>query len=272
MYAFDYRRPASLSETLAYLREKPDAKPIAGGMSLVPLMRHRMADPAALVDLAAIADLKRIEASADGLLIGAMVNHFTVSQSEAVKLCIPAIAQLAGGIGDPLVRNRGTIGGSLAHADPAACYPSAILALDAVIETSARAIPADDFITGMFSTALKPDEIITAVRFRRPDAAAYMKFINASSRFSIVGVFLSRFGNGVRVGVTGAGQHAFRPRALEEALSAEFSPDAARRVAISPDGLISDINGSAEYRAHLIAELAARAVTECQAGRAGAIL
>jgi carbon-monoxide dehydrogenase medium subunit len=273
MYSFDYQRPTTISETIKHLQSGSQAKPLAGGMSIVPIMRHRLSDPSVLVDLADIADLKKIEVSGTGrITIGAMANHYTVSRSELIAKSIPALVQLAGGIGDPMVRNRGTIGGSLAHNDPAACYPSSILALDAEIQTTERVIAADDFIVGMFTTALHEAEVILSVGFRKPDAAAYIKFINASSRFSIVGVFAARFGTEVRIGVTGAGQHAFRPKALETALSSDFTPEAARAVAISPEGLISDSNGSSEYRAGLIPELTARAVAECLAGRPGAIL
>jgi carbon-monoxide dehydrogenase medium subunit len=271
MYAFDYKRPASLEEARKALESGDEIKPLAGGMSIVPVMRHRLAKPAALIDLAAIDALKGVSEAEGGLRIGAMTNHYTVSKSELVKK-IPAIAQLAGGIGDPLVRNRGTIGGSLAHNDPAACYPSSILALGATIHTSRRDIKADDFIVGTFTTALEPDEIIVAVTFPKPDAAAYIKFINSSSRFSIVGAFVARRGKNVRVGITGAGHYAFRCAPLEEALSRDFTPPAARAVRIPADGLLTDIHGSAAYRAHLIPELTARAVEHCIAGTPGAII
>lgn len=272
MHSFDYQRPKQLSAVVAALQAHQDGKPIAGGMSLVPVMRHRLAAPGLLVDLGGLEELTKIEAVAGGVRIGAMAKHVVVSQSEVVRSTIPAIAQLAGGIGDPLVRNRGTIGGSLAHNDPAACYPSAILGLGATVHTNRRDIPADEFIVGTFATALEPAELIIGVTFPRPDAAAYIKFINASSRFSIVGVFLSRRAGRVRVGITGAGPHAFRATVLEQALSTAFSPDTARSVEISPDRLISDLYGSAEYRAHLIPELTARAVEHCLAGTPGAIL
>jgi aerobic carbon-monoxide dehydrogenase medium subunit len=272
MHAFDYQRPQTLAEACQALDGIKDSKPLAGGMSIVPVMRHRLARPSALIDLGRIDALKRIEEVGGQVRIGAMANHFTVSRSELVSQKIPALAQLAGGIGDPLVRNRGTIGGSLAHNDPAACYPASILALGATIHTNRRDITADDFIVGTFTTALEPAEVIVAVSFPPPDAGAYIKFINASSRFGIVGIFIARRGSVARVAVTGAGHHAFRCTPLEQALSATFAPDAARAVQVPADGLISDINGNAAYRAHLIPELAARAVEHCTAGTPGAII
>ncbi len=271
MYEFDYSRPASIKDALDALKIE-EAKPIAGGMSIVPVMRHRLSHPAALIDLNRVPELKGISEAQSSVRIGAMTNHFTVSRSEIVRGKIPALAQLAGGIGDPLVRNRGTIGGSLAHNDPAACYPSSILALGATINTSKRDIPADEFISGTFTTALEAGELITAVSFPIPEQAAYVKFINASSRFSIVGVFVAKQGSRVRVGVTGAGHHAFRATTLERALSEEFSPVRARSVKISSDGLLDDIHGSAEYRSHLISELTARGVEHCLSHTPGAII
>jgi carbon-monoxide dehydrogenase medium subunit len=271
MYEFDYTRPTSLQSALEALRGE-DVKPIAGGMSIVPVMRHRLARAEALVDLSRIHELKGISEEPSAIRIGAMTNHFTVSRSDIVRAKIPALVQLAGGIGDPLVRNRGTIGGSISHNDPAACYPSSILALGATIHTSKRSVAADDFITGTFSTVLEDGELVVAVSFPVPEQAAYIKFINSSSRFSIVGVFLARHRTGVRVGITGAGHRAFRASALERALNEAFKPDKARSVAISPDALLSDIHGSAEYRAHLIPELTARAVEHCIAGTPGAIV
>lgn len=271
MHAFDYRRPADLAAAQEALR-RGESKLIAGGMSLVPIMRHRLASPSLLVDLGAISALTGIEDIAQGLRIGAMTPHVAVSRSDLVHRKIPALSQLAGGIGDPLVRNRGTIGGSLAHNDPAACYPSALLSLGGTVHTDRRVIEADDFIVGPFATALETGEIILGVSFPRPDSAAYIKFINSSSRFSIVGVFASRFEGRARIAVTGAGHHAFRATALEEVLTKDFLPDAARAVVMPTDDLISDLNGSAEYRAHLIPELTARAVEHCLAGTPGEIV
>lgn len=272
MYDFEYQRPSTLKEAIEALEKYQDGKPLAGGMSIVPVMRHRLAQPAALIDLNRVEELKGISEDAGRLRIGAMTNHYSVARSDLVKARLPALAQLAGGIGDPLVRNRGTIGGSLSHNDPAACYPSSVLGLGATVHTNKRDIPADEFIVATFTTALTDNEIITAVSFPIPIQAAYIKFINSSSRFSIVGIFLARTAGGVRIGVTGAGHHAFRPSVLERVLSMNFSPDAARAVNIPSEGLISDLHGTAEYRAYLIAELAARAVEHCLAGTPGAIM
>jgi aerobic carbon-monoxide dehydrogenase medium subunit len=262
MYDFTYCRPKTLAEAAALLEQSKDSKPLSGGMSLVPVMRHRLAHPSALIDLGAIAELRGVEMRGDALRIGAATTHFAVSRSPLVVARIPALAKLAGGIGDPLVRNRGTIGGSLANNDPAACYPSSILALDAVIETNRREVSADDFILDMFQTALEPGEIIIGVRFPAPSFATYIKFANLSSRFSIVGLFLARRSGRVRIGITGAGHCAFRPRDLEQALTVRFTPETARGVAISPRELQTDTHASAEFRAQLISELAAEAVAE----------
>jgi len=272
MYAFDYKRPATVEEAREALEGIAESKPLAGGMSIVPVLRHRLAQASALIDLGKVEALKGVSELNNAIRIGAMTTHYTVSRSELVRRKIPALAQLAGGIGDPLVRNRGTIGGSLAHNDPAACYPSSILALGAMIHTNRRDIEADNFIVGTFTTALQPSEIIVAVSFPPPDCAAYIKFINASSRFSIVGVFVAHWHDVVRVGITGAGHCAFRCGPIEQALSANFTPEAARAVKIPADGLNDDIYGSAEYRAHLIPELTARAVEHCLAGMPGAII
>jgi carbon-monoxide dehydrogenase medium subunit len=272
MYAFDYFRPATLDQVREALSSDPESKLLAGGMSLVPVMRHRLARPSALIDLGKVEALKGITESERRLRIGAMATHYTVCTSDLVKRRIPALAQLAGGIGDPLVRNRGTIGGSIAHNDPAACYPSAAVALGATIHTNHREIAADHFFLGAFTTALRHDEIIVAVEFPVPDGAAYIKFINAASRFSIVGIFLARFDQDVRVGVTGAAAHAHRCAPLEQALTKTFTPQAARAVKVALGGLIEDINGSAAYRAHLIPELTARAVEHCLAGTPGQIV
>ena len=206
MYPYRYHRPATVSDAGEMLAEGEDARPLAGGMSLIPVMKHRLAAPTDLVDLGSLGDLVGIAAEPGVLAIGAMTPHATVAVSGTVKEAIPAVAALAGGIGDPLVRNRGTIGGSLANNDPAACYPSAVLALGAEIVTNRRGIAAGDFFTGMFETALESGELIVEVRFPIPAAASYRKFPNPASRFSIVGVFLARFADGaVSVVVTGVG-------------------------------------------------------------------
>ena len=266
MYPFEYRKPASLDEASSLQRTAEGAKYLAGGMSLVPVMRHRLTRLPRLVDLNRIPGLAGITVTNGVVSIGALTRHATVAASAEVKAAIPALLVLAGGIGDPLVRNRGTIGGSLANNDPAACYPSALLGLESVVVTTRRRIPGEAFITGMFQTALASDEIITAVEFKVPRQAEYIKFANYSSRFSIVGLFLSRSAAGVRVAVTGAGAHAFRVSAFEAALNQEFASEALRDSVVDPAGLTSDLHASADYRAHLIRELARMAVERMQKG------
>ena len=265
MYPFEYRKAASVEEARALQGQAEGAKFLAGGMSLVPVMRHRLARVPRLVDLNPITALAGITVAKGLVTIGALTRHAAVAASADVRAAIPALHVLAGGIGDPLVRNRGTIGGSLANNDPAACYPSALLGLESTVVTSQRRIPGDAFITGMFQTALAPDELIMAVEFKVPELAEYIKFANYSSRFSIVGVFLSRSAGGVRLAVTGAGPHAFRVTAFEQALEKHFSPGAIADVPVDAGGLNSDLHASADYRAHLIRVLSQSAV-ERQAG------
>ncbi|HTZ36472.1 MAG TPA: xanthine dehydrogenase family protein subunit M [Stellaceae bacterium] len=262
MYEFNYHQPASLDDA-AKLLGNEDAKLVAGGMTLIPTLKQRLAKPSDLVDLGPLAALKGIREEGGGVTIGAMTRHVEVHRSDVVKRVIPALAALAGMIGDPAVRNRGTIGGSIANNDPAADYPSAVLGLGATVVTARREIPGDDFFTGMFETALEPDEIVTAVKFPKPQAAAYQKFKNPASRYAIVGVFVARTGSGVRVAVTGAGPCVFRVPEMEAALGKSFSPDAIKDIAIPEDGLNSDIHASAEYRAHLVNVMARRAVAGC---------
>ena len=264
MYPYRYHRPGTVDEAGELLSAGEDARPLAGGMSLIPVMKHRLAAPTDLVDLAAIGGLAGIDVEPSTLVIRAMTRHAAVAASRAVEEKIPALATLAGGIGDPLVRNRGTIGGSLANNDPAACYPSAVLALGAEIVTTKRRIAAENFFAGLFETALAPGELIAEVRFPIPAAASYRKFPNPASRFSVVGVFLARFvDGGVRVAVTGAGPCVFRVEAFERALARDFSPGALAGLSLPADGLTDDIHGSAEYRAHLIGVLTEDAVAEC---------
>ena len=226
MYAFEYHRPQSLSGAVADLA-KPDAKALAGGMTLLPTMKQRLASPAALIDLKNVHELAGIAREGDNLVIGAMTRHADVARNNVVQAAIPAVAKLAGGIGDPHVRNMGTIGGSIANNDPAADYPAAALALGATIVTDKRRIPAQDFFTGLFETALETGELITQVSFPIPQKAAYMKFANPASRYALVGVFVAKTAGGVRVAVTGAGQNGvFRASEFETALNANFSPDA----------------------------------------------
>ncbi len=224
-------------------------------------MKQRLAKPSVLIDLAKVGELKGIHAQGNGLGIGAMTTHAEVATSTAVHGAIPALAQLAGGIGDPQVRHRGTIGGSLANNDPAADYPAAVLALGATIVTDKRQIPADQYFAGLFSTALEPGELITAIGFPKPVKAGYAKFEQRASRYALVGVFVAQTAAGVRVAVTGSGNNGvFRVPELEKALSANFSPDACKGIAVKADDMLSDIHGSAEYRAAMVPVMAARAV------------
>ncbi|HEY7386501.1 MAG TPA: xanthine dehydrogenase family protein subunit M [Beijerinckiaceae bacterium] len=260
MHNFTYHRPNDLEAAVALLREADDPKLLAGGMTLLPTMKQRLAAPSDLVDLSGIAALKGIKVDANEVVIGAMTCHADVAASPEVARAIPALAVLAGGIGDPAVRHCGTIGGSVANADPAADYPAGVLALDAVIETTGRRIAADDFFTGLFETALEPGEIITAVRFRIPDRGRYLKFAHPASGYAVVGVFVARFGATVRVAVTGAGPSAFRVAEMEQALARNFSPAAIASIKVPAGQLMGDIHCSAEYRAHVISVLAQRAV------------
>jgi aerobic carbon-monoxide dehydrogenase medium subunit len=259
-YQFAYRRAKSVSDAEALFAKTPDAKFLAGGQTLIPTMKMRLAQPPELIDISGINELSFIRASSDTLTIGAGMKHDAVAVSSDVKRAIPALADLAEGIGDPAVRNMGTLGGSLANNDPAADYPAAALALAAIIKTTRRTIAADDFFTGMFSTALEDGEIITEVSFPIPERAAYVKFPNPASRYALAGVFVAKSKSGVRVAVTGAGPGVFRVPEMEAALAKKFSPDAVVHVKISADDLNSDIHASAEYRAHLVSVMAKRAV------------
>ena len=262
MYDFTYQKPGSLADAVAALSGDADAKALAGGMTYIPVLKQRLAKPSAIIDLAGLG-LTGITVAGGTVTIGAMTRHATVATSAEVKAAIPALAALAGGIGDEAVRHRGTIGGSLANNDPAADYPAAALALGATIKTNTRSIPADEFFTGMFSTALEQGEIITAVEFPVPAKAAYEKFRNPASRYAIVGVFVAQGPAGTRVAVTGAGQGGvFRHAAMEAALAADFSPAAIAGVKTAPDDLNGDIHASAEYRAHLVGVIAKRALAK----------
>jgi len=261
MYAFTQHRPTTLRQAASLLAKQEEAKLLAGGHTLIPTMKLRLAGPKNLVDLSKIEGLTGIEMSGRTLTIGAMTPHAEVATSAVVKANIPALADLAGRIGDPAVRHRGTLGGSIANNDPNADYPAGVLGLGATIITNKRRIKADDFFTGMFSTALEPAEIITKVSFPIPKKAAYQKFRNQASRFALVGVFVSKRGSDIRVAVTGAGANGvFRVPSFEEALKKRFSPKSLEGMSIPADGMNSDIHGSAEYRAHLIAVMARRAV------------
>lgn len=261
MYEFAYAKPASVADAVSLLKADADAKPVSGGMTLVPTMKQRLARPTQLVDLSGIAGLKGVKVEGAKVTIGAMTRHAEVAHSKELAKAIPALAKLAEGIGDPAVRNRGTIGGSVANNDPTADYPSAVLALGGTVVTDRRRISADDFFQGMFTTALEPGELITAIEFPVPEKAAYAKFPNPASRYAMVGVFVAKGSAGVRVAVTGAGQGGvFRHKAMETALAASWSPDAVAKVATPAADLNGDIHASPEYRAHLVGVMAKRAV------------
>jgi carbon-monoxide dehydrogenase medium subunit len=262
MNEFQFHRPDSVQSALKQLRANSDARFLAGGQSLLGAMKLGLAAPSELIDLSRVRDLSGITADSATVRIGAMTTHATVAASSEVRTRIPALARLADGIGDPAVRSRGTIGGSLANNDPAACYPAAALGLGATIETDRRKIAADDFFRGLYETALEPDELIVAVHFPVVRNAGWSKFMQQASRFSLVGVFVSRGSQGPRVAVTGAKACAFRVTALEQALAKDWSPKACEGAKISSDGLNRDIHASPEYRAHLVGVLAKRAVEE----------
>ncbi len=260
MYAFTFERPASLADALKLAAA--GGKPLAGGQTLLASMKLRLSAPEQLVDLGAIKELAGIKKDGNQLVIGAMTRHAEVEKDAEVKAAFPALAHLAGHIGDRQVREMGTIGGSLANNDPAACYPAAVLATGATVVTSQREIKADDFFQGLFTTALKDGELITAVRFPIPKRAVYEKQLQKASHFPLVGVFLAQFDNGVRVAITGAGNGVFRHQGLEDALNKSFTPESAAAVKIDASDLNSDLHASAAYRANLISVLTQRAVTK----------
>jgi carbon-monoxide dehydrogenase medium subunit len=258
MYAFDYLRPATAAEATA--AANGDTRYLAGGQSLVQAMKLRLSSAETLIDLGGCAELRGIRVDGGTVVVGAMTRHAEVAQSAQVRRVLPALAELADGIGDPMVRNMGTLGGAIAHADPAACYPAAVLGLGATVVTDRRSIAADRFFTGLFETALQPGELITAVSFPVPARAAYARLGQPASRFALVGVFVSQDAGGVRVAVTGARSHVFRAAAIEQALAASFTPEAAKSVRLPAKGMNSDLHATAEYRAAMVAVLAARAV------------
>ena len=260
MHAFEDPRPASSKDALSLIKDKSEAKFLAGGQSLVQAMKLRLSSPSDLIDLGTIKELAGIKATASAIEIGAMTRHADVEGSAAVKKAIPALAALAGMIGDRQVRHMGTCGGSIANSDPAADYPAAVLGLGATVHTNKRKIEADKFFTGLYETALEPGELITSVSFPVPKRAAYMKFKNPASRFAMVGVFVADFGGKVRVAVTGAGASVFRQAEMEKALTAKFAPESVANIKVKADGLNNDLHASPEYRAHLITVMARRAV------------
>jgi carbon-monoxide dehydrogenase medium subunit len=262
MYDFAYQKPGSLADVVKVLSGDPDAKALAGGQTFIPVLKQRLNKPSTVVDLAKLG-LTGITVSGDKVTIGAMTTHATIASSPEIKAKIPGLQHQASIIGDEAVRHRGTMGGSLANNDPAACYPSALLALGGTIKTDRRSITADDFFQGMFTTALEQGEIITAIELPIPQKSAYEKFRNPASRYAIVGVFVAKFPTGVRLAITGAGQGGvFRHTEMEKALSANFAPDAIAGIVTPADGLNGDIHASSEYRAHLIGVVSKRAVAK----------
>jgi carbon-monoxide dehydrogenase medium subunit len=261
MYDIEFEEPSSVEQAVQAIR-RTGGRPLAGGQTLVAAMKTRLAQPGTLVGLGNIPALRGIRRASASITIGAMTRHAEVAASPEVWQAIPALARLAGGIGDRQVRNMGTLGGSVANSDPAACYPSAVLALGATVHTSERRIPAEDYFVGMYTTALRDDELVTAIEFPVPLRAGYIKLEQQASRFALVGVFVAQTAAGVRVAVTGAASTVFRATDIERALTASFTSDAARRIAVSAEGLSSDLHASADYRAHLISVIAARAVEQ----------
>lgn len=264
MYEFNYQRPGSIADAVSAVKSADDGQFLAGGQTLLPTLKLRLAMPSDLVDLAGITDLKGISVDGGTVVIGAMTRHADVAASVEIQAKIPTLAALAGDIGDRQVRNRGTLGGSIANNDPAADYPAACLALGATVTTNERTLAAENFFTGLFETALGDGEIVTSVSFPPPDKAAYMKFKNPASRYAIVGVFVAKTGAEVKVAVTGAGSDGvFKIPEMERALESNFAAEALAGIDVSPDGLNSDIHAAADYRAHLIGVMARRAVEAC---------
>lgn len=261
MYDFSYHKPSSVADAVRLLAADPDARAISGGMTLLPALKLRLNKPTALVDLSGIAELRGVKREGSSIVIGALTKHYEVATDATIKAAIPALAAMAATIGDTQVRNRGTMGGSVANNDPSADYPAALLALGATIQTDKRRIAADDFFQGMFATALDTGEIVTAIHIPIPDKAGYAKMKNPASRYSMAGVFVAKGPAGVRVAVNGAGANgAFRATAMEQALAANWSPEAVAKIRMDPGQMNGDIHGSAEYRAHLVTVMAKRAV------------
>jgi carbon-monoxide dehydrogenase medium subunit len=265
MYAFKYHRPGTIRQAANLLAKNPEAKILAGGHSLLPVMKLRLAKPSDIVDIGRVEGMNTIELKGRSIVVGALARHVEVANSKTVKEALPVLAEVAGMIGDPAVRHRGTLGGSLANNDPNADYPAAVLGLGATIITNKRRITADDYFKGMFETALEPDEIITEVSFPLAKKAAYQKFKHPASGFALVGVFVSKRGSDIRVAVTGAGSNGvFRVKSFEEALKKRFSPKSIEGMTVPSDGMNTDIHASAEYRAHLVGVMARRALADAK--------
>ena len=258
MYTFEYQRPTD--RAAAASAAQGDVRYLAGGQSLIQAMRLRLSSSERLIDLGGVAELKGIRVDGGNVVIGAMTTHAQVAHSAELRQALPGLAELAEGIGDPMVRNMGTIGGSIANADPAACYPAAVLGLGATIQTDRRTIAGDAFFKGLYETALQPGELITSISFPVAQKAAYIKFKQPASRFALVGVFVGQGAGGVRVGVTGCKGSAFRATPIEEALAKSFTPEAAKAVKMPTTDINSDMHGSAAYRAAMISVMASRAV------------
>lgn len=262
MYDFSYHKPSSVADAVKLLAADPDARAVSGGMTLLPALKLRLNKPTALVDLSGIGELRGVRRDGNTIVIGALTRHYEIATDAAIKAAIPALAAMAATIGDTQVRNRGTMGGSVANNDPSADYPAALLALGATIQTDKRKIAADDFFQGMFATALEEGELITAVSFPQPKRAAYMKFRQPASRFALIGVCVAQTDAGVRVAVTGGGNGVFRHTALEQALAKNFTPEAAAAVKIDPSEYSADLHASSAYRANLVSVMTQRAVAK----------
>ena len=263
MYDFIYHRATSIGDAQSIFKNSEDPVYLAGGMTVLPTMKQRLANPSDVIDLGKIDGLTGVERDGDEIVVRAMTTHAAVAASSEVAAAIPALAALADSVGDPHVRNRGTIGGSIANNDPAADYPAALVGLGGTVVTTSKEVAADDFFTGMFETVLEPGELITAVRFPVPEAAHYMKFPNPASRYALVGVMVARTGGVVRVAVTGAGPCVFRIGEMEAALAANFRPEVIENIVVAAEGLNSDIHAGSDYRAHLVGVMASRAVAAC---------
>jgi carbon-monoxide dehydrogenase medium subunit len=266
MYQFNYHKPADITEAVALFREADDPMYLSGGMTLIPTMKQRLAAPTDLIDLSGIDAMSGVVVESDYVRVGSFTRHNEVATSTRVQSALPVLSQLAGLIGDNQVRNRGTIGGSVANSDPAADYPAAVIGLGATIHTGNRIISGDDYFKDLFETALEPGEIITRIDFPIPDRAAYRKFPNPASRYAVVGVLIADFGGDIRVGVTGAGPCAFRATGIEQALNENLDPNALKDVEVPDSGFNSDLHASAEYRAHLVKVMAERAAADLIGG------